>query len=407
MRIIFANKFHFRQGGADGYALDAAELLRERRGFAVAPFAMRHERNLQSEWSRYFVSEVETGRASSAWSALRTAARFLWSSEAARKFTRLAKAFKPDLVHAHNLYHQLSPSPLAAARRLGLPVVLTAHDYALLSPNYALFHDGAICERGLESPWRAVGHRCVRGSRAASALCAAEVALHRALGAYRRNVDYVIAPSRFVQAKFLEAGWPEDRVVHLPHYVDSARWQPVYGGEYALYLGRLSEEKGVATLIEAAGRRPDIPLLIVGDGPERARLEARAHELGAYVSFLGRLEGERLKRAVSGSKFVVVPSVWFEPFGLVALEAFAAGKPVIASQIGGLGELIDDGRTGLFVSAGKAQELARAMGELWDTPGVAESMGMNARREATLRYSVDGHLKGLTEVYWRARSRRR
>lgn len=401
MRLIFANKFHHRQGGADIYALDLAVAMRAR-GHEVAPFAMADERNEPTPFARYFVSRVETSPRGPL-SALKTAGRFLWSFEAARKFGRLADEFRPDLVHVHNLYHQLSPSLLPAAKRRGLPVVMTAHDYALLAPNYSLFHDGAVCE--VTRPhryWRAVAHRCVRGSLAASALCALEHRLHRALDVWRRNIDLVVCPSRFVMAKFAEYGWPEEKLIHVPHYAPVAGVTPTEGGEYALFVGRLSPEKDVATLVRAAALRRDIPFRVVGSGPEEARLKALANDLGAKnVTFVGRRTGGDLASEYAGARLVVVPSAWYEPFGLIVLEAYAHGKPVVATQIGGLAELVREGETGLYASASDPAGLAERVGALWDAPDVAAEMGRAARRLAETEYAPERHFERLEEIYAR------
>jgi glycosyltransferase involved in cell wall biosynthesis len=401
MKFVFANKFHYRHRGADIYALDTAALL-TRHGHEVAPFAMHDPRNEPTPWSRFFVSAVKTG-AAGPFASLKTAGRFLWSFEAARKFGALLDEVRPDVVHVHNIYHQISPSILPVARKRGVPVVLTAHDYALAAPNYALFHDGAICE--VTKPdryWRAVGHRCVRGSRLASALCAFEHSLHRALGVWRDNVDLVIAPSRFVQATLVAYGWPAEKIVHVPHYAPTAGITPVYGGDCALFVGSLSQEKDVATLVRAAAWRPDIPVRVVGDGPEGERLKELAAQLGAdNVTFVGQRTGDALAAEYARARFCVVPSAWYEPFGLVVLEAFAHGKPVVAAQIGGLAELIDEGQTGLYTSAGDAAGLAERIAALWDNEALTEEMGRNARRIAEEQYSPELHYRRLMEAYAR------
>lgn len=404
MRLIFANKFHYRRGGADIYALETADLLRCH-GHEVVPFAMADARNEPTPWARFFVSPVVTEGRAGAWQALRTAGRFLWSFETARKFGTLLDEVKPELVHAHSLYHQLSPSLLPEARRRGVPVVMTAHDYGPLAPGYALYHDGALCEvTRPHAYWRAVAHRCVRGSYAASALCAAEHTLHRALGAWHRNVDLVIAPSRFVKAQYVAYGWPADRIVHIPHYVDLQAFQPVEGGDYVLFIGRLSPEKGVETLIRAAALRPDIRVHIAGDGPEAPRLRALAESLGAgNVVFRGFLSGAERAAAYAGARLVVVPSCWYEPFGLIVLEAYASGKPVVATQIGGLAELIEDGQTGLTASANDAPGLAERLAALWDNPAIAIEMGRRARRLIETEYTPELHYQRLMEAYAKAK----
>ena len=400
MRVVFANKYYCLKGGAERHLFDLQALL-EAHGHEVIPFAMAGEHDEPSPWFRHFVSPVRTESVSFGYEGLRTAGRMLYSFEARRKFAALLDEAKPDLVHVHNIYHQISPSILPVAKRRGLPVVMTVHDYNLLAPNYSLFHDGRICE--VTKPhayWRAVGHKCVKGSAAASALAALEMSLHRSLGLYSRNIDRYIAPSRFVQALLIDYGFDEKRVVCLPHFIKTGEWQPVYGGDYALFVGRLSAEKGVETLIRAAAAAKNVPVRIVGTGPEEARLKRLAADLGAAnVVFRGFHAGDELKREFAGARFVVIPSVWYEVFGLVALEAYAAGKPVIASEIGGLTELVRAGETGVPVSAGDAAALAEVMRDLWNHPILTEKMGRVARSWVESSFTPEKYYAGLMDIY--------
>lgn len=399
MKIILANKYHFLKGGAERHVFELSAGLR-RLGHEVVPFAMRSPRDEPTPWSKNFVSPVETGRVSWGWSGLRTAGRFLWSFEAARRFGRLLDATKPDLVHLHNIYHQISPSILPVAKKRGLPVIMTVHDYALLAPNYSLFHDGRICEVTKPDRFcRAIGHRCVRGSRAASALCALELLFHRRL--YARDIDRFIVPSRFVGALMVEYGFDPKKIDHLPHFVDAASRQPSFGaGEYALYVGRLSGEKGVDILVRAAARCPDVPVRIVGTGPDEARLKALAAEIKAFnVDFRGAKYGAELGAEYAGARFVVIPSVWYEPFGLIALEAYAAGKPVVASEIGGLAELLRPGETGVPVSAGDIDGLAEVLAGYWKMPTKCIEMGRAGRAWVERDFTPAAYFQRLGSLY--------
>ncbi len=404
MKFVFANKYYFLKGGAERYMFDLAALL-ERHGHEVVPFAMRDRRNAATPWRRHFVSPVRTERVSFSLAGARTAGRMLYSFEAKRKFARLLDRARPDLVHVHNIYHQISPSILPEAARRGIPVVLTAHDYKLVAPNYTLYHDGAVCEHTKPDRWwEAVRNRCVKGSKLAGALEAAEMWLHRRLGLYARNVARIVCPSRFVMALLEEYGIPGDKLVHVPHFIDPAAWTPSFEGGYALFVGRLSQEKGAAALVRAAAARPEIPVHVVGAGPEEQLLKDLARRLGAEnVVFRGWLEGEDLRREYAGSRFVVVPSLWYEVFGLTVLEAYASGKPVIASQMGGLAELVRDGETGALVSAGDADGLAALMAELWAEPGQCEAMGREARAWVERDFGPKAHYRRIMAVYEEAR----
>jgi glycosyltransferase involved in cell wall biosynthesis len=398
MKLVFANKYWFLKGGAERSLFDLRDLL-ESRGHEVVPFAMRGDHDLPTPWRKYFVSAVETERVRFSLGGMKTAGRMLWSFEAARKFGRVLDKAKPDLVHLHNIYHQISPSIIPEARKRGLPVVLTAHDYKRIAPNYSLFHDGAICERTKpDKYWAAVGHKCVKGSAAASALAALEMTVNR--GVWRDGVDRIIAPSRFMAAILEEYGVAKDRIAHVPHFIDAGAWTPTEGGDVALYVGRLSPEKGVDTLVRAAARAKDVPVRIVGTGPEEKRLKALAAKLGASnVVFAGFKSGEELRREYARARYLVVPSVWYEVFGLIALEAYASGKPVIASQLGGLAEMVKDGETGLYATAGDADDLAEQMMMLWDEPDTAIDMGRAGRAWVERDFTPAKQYDAIIKVY--------
>lgn len=404
MRIAFANKYYYLRGGAERYMFELAALL-ESHGHDVVPFAMRDFKDRATPWARFFVSPVATESVRFGYQGLRTAGRLLYSFEARRKFGKLLDAAHPELVHVHNIYHQISPSILPEAKRRGLPVVMTAHDYKLVAPNYSLFHDGAVCERTKPDRWwEAAKHRCVKGSAAAGALEAFEMWLHAALGLYRKNVDVVVAPSRFVQALLASYGIAENKIVHVPHFIDALAWTPRHEGAYALFVGRLSPEKGADVLIRAAAKCKDIPVHIVGSGPDGKRLKKLADELGANnVVFRGWLSGDELRAEYAAARFVVIPSVWYEVFGLIALEAYASGKPVIATQMGGLAELVKDGETGHFASAGDADDLASKMSALWRDPALAADMGRLGRHWVEQEFSPDEHYKAIMAAYAKAK----
>ncbi|MBI4457708.1 glycosyltransferase family 4 protein [Candidatus Uhrbacteria bacterium] len=401
MKIVLANKYYYLHRGAERYLFELEDLLRKH-GHETVPFAMADGRNRKTPWEKFFVSPVQTAKVTMDWQGLRTAGRLLYSFEARKKFAALLDAAKPDLVHVQNIYHQISPSILPEARRRRIPVVLTAHDYALLAPNYGLFHDGAICNHTKpDRYWQAVKYRCVKGSRLASALAAAGMSLHKALGLYEKNVDMVIVQTRFLRDKFIEYGWPAKRLTQpLPPFVDAAAWTPRYEGDYALFVGSLTPEKGIDVLIRAAAGVKSMPLKIVGTGPEEMRLKALAKKLKAdNVEFCGFLSDDPLVQKYAQARFLVLSSMSYETAGLITLEAYAAGKPVIASKIGGLAEMVRHEKTGLQVAAGDVDELAEAMEKLWSDPARAADYGRQGRAWVERDFSPEKHYDRLMEVY--------
>ncbi len=399
MRIILANKFNHLKGGADKYFLDLADILAGA-GMEVAKFSMASPENLADRHERYFVSQVDFNKGN-LFQKLKAAGRLLYSFEAARKFERLVADFKPDLVHIHNIYHQISPSILPVAKRHGLPVIMHLHDYKLLCPNYRMFNRQGICEKCKGGKfYHCALDRCLKDSFSKSLLGSLEMYLqHKILKIWDRNIDLYIAPSEFMRAKAIEWGVEPGKIAVLPYFIKTAEFRPGgHGDDYLLFFGRLSPEKGIDTLIEAVEKLPEVKLKIVGPGPEFQVLKERIGSSGLKdrVELLGPKYGEELKALVRNSLAVVVPSRWYEVSGIVNLEAAALGRPIIASDIGGIGEIVKDGINGLLFKPGDSEDLARKIRLLKtvDLPGLGDWA-------VSERFSPQIHLEKLRSIYER------
>jgi glycosyltransferase involved in cell wall biosynthesis len=361
MRVLLINKFHYLKGGAERAYFDTAHILAEN-GHAVAFFSMAHPENFDTPWSRFFVSRVDYhDQAAGRLSKLRAAARIVWNHEAAIKLEALIEEFKPEVAHLHNTYHQLSPSIIWTLRKHRIRIVMTLHDYKLISPNYSLLVRGKIWDH--TSGWRAILDRAVQDSYLKSAICAVEKWFHALLGTFGK-IDAFIAPSHFLIERFRAAGFPHP----IRHMVQPIRPFPeaptTRGGDYLLFIGRLSEEKGVGTLIEASARmQGDIGLKIIGAGPEETLLRDQAKSVPG-VEFLGYQTGAAWEQALQGAKALVVPSIWYENMPYVVLEALSRGKPVIATRLGGVPERIQEGENGWLFEAGDSEDLVRAVRSL-------------------------------------------
>ncbi len=399
MVIIQINKYYFPWRGAEVVMFELSKLLAEH-GHHVVPFAMRHPSNVPTPYAHAFVSEVQTEKVSFGYQGLRTAARMFYSFEARKKLSGLVKTTKPDIAHLHNIYHQLSPSVLDALRVRRVPTVMTVHDYALIAPNYTLFDHGAICERGLKNSWDIVKHRCVKNSTAASILTASAFAFAKAFHFYERGIDHFIAPSVFMKEMLVSHGFLEKKITVIPHFIDVRGSVPSWEGEYVGYMGQLYAEKGVDVLVRAAARVPDIPVKIAGSGPDEARLRALADALGARnVEFVGRLGGVARDRFYRHALMLVVPSVFYEIFGRIVLEAYAFGKPVIASHLGALPEVVYDAKTGYLFKAGDDGELAERIKALVNDPEKRREFGARGRLYAETEYAPERHYERIMEIY--------
>lgn len=402
MRILQIQTFHYYRGGDSTYMFNLSRLL-ESRGHEVAHFAMRHPGNLRSAQEKYFVSEVDfpglLERPTPA-AALRVLGRSIYSGEARRNISRLIDDVRPEIAHIHNCHSHLTTSILSPLRRAGIPVVWTLHDYRLVCPNSDFLSGDEICERCLPNRFHhIVLRKCKKGSAGASFVAMAATMYDRMTRVPSR-VQRFIAPSRFLAGKLEEGGFDPERITTLPNFVDADAYHTGAEGDYALYFGRLSREKGVDVLLEAMARAGMGKLKILGDGPERPGLEDLASELGPMnVEFLGHRSRDEVKEILSGAQFVVLPSRWYENLPFSIMEAFASGKPVIASDLGGIPEMVEDDVNGLLFPAGDVQELTRRLVVLLKSPELRERMGLKGREKALELYNPDYHYRKIIDIY--------
>jgi glycosyltransferase involved in cell wall biosynthesis len=373
----------YRQAGGEDRVVEAEKQLLEEAGVDVHQVifdnaALRESRSIPGE--------------------LRLAGSAIWSRSAEHRVGEAIGAHRPQIVHVHNTFAAASPSVYAAAAAHGVPVVQTLHNYRFVCPAATLFRDGHLCQDcvGRPIPFPAVVHACVRNSRRQSAVAAATVAFHRARGTFARGIAAYLALTAFQRQLMIDGGLPAERIRVIPNFLEP---DPGIGSDNrtgVVFVGRLVPEKGIAVLLDAALAVPEV-IRIIGGGPLAPSVK-QAGDKG-YISYLGLPPRPSVLAELRGSLALVVPSIWFEGFPLVVLEAFASGTPVIASKIGSLGEVVEDGVTGLLArpndSAGLAQRIQWAI----DHPDEMRGMGVNARRSYEARFRGQAHLAALLEAY--------
>ena len=398
--LLSVNNYHYPRGGAEVVFLEHNRLFEEA-AWRVVPFSMHHRLNRPSEWDRHFVDEIEFASSYSPVETLRKAVKSVYSFEARRKIRELIDLTAPDVCHAHNIYHHLSPAILPVVAAKGIPVFLTLHDLKIACPDYLMLSHGEVCEQCKGGKvYRVAARRCMKGKLSLSVLVMLEAYLHRFLGTYARNVTKFVVPSRFYISKFVEWGFAPDKFTYIPNFVDCRSFEPGFEpGRRFLYLGRLSREKGIATLLVAAAKAR-VGLDVAGTGPLETELKQLAEKLGADVRFHGFLSGAKLHDAIRGARSVVLPSEWYENAPLSILEAYAMGKPVLGSSMGGIPEVVVDNETGWVFKAADADALATMLAKIAGLSSAAVAdMGRAARALAENQYSPARYVERIRTLY--------
>lgn len=412
MIILQANKFFHEKGGSERYYFALSRAL-EANGHRVVPFAMAHPRNLPSPYSRHFVPQRSYEPPAASAPSLTAALSFIRSRDAARRIDALIAETSPDVAHLHNIYHQLTPSIIETLAGRGVPVVMTLHDYKLACPSYAMFAKGAYCYRCRGGRFHRAATVNCGGSRARSVLLAIESYWQRWTGVYDR-VDCFIAPSEYLRGVMLEAGIAPERIVHIAPLNPStaatgapdegdARRLDALPPQFVAYVGRLSPEKGMHIVIEAARRAPGIPVVVFGEGPLEAPLRAMASKMNQVI-FAGHASRGLLDAALKRAAAVVLPTLSPENAPMAILEAADAGVPVIVSDRGGLPEMA--ARVGgRVVPAGDIDALAAAMRDAWENLAQWRARAHEAWRESRAMYEPRTHVASIETVYRRVTSK--
>lgn len=393
MKIVVVHNTYQQPGGEDIAFQSERNLLRDA-GHQVVEYGRS---NFEVERYSGFIGQIALAK------------HTIWASDTRREFRELLAAEKPDIVHVHNTFMMISPSIYWACRDMQVPVVQTLHNFRLLCPGAIFLRENKVCEECVEhSLWRSVRHGCYRGSRSATAVVAGMLKAHRLSGTWSHVVNHYITTTEFSRSKFIAGGLPAERISVKPNFVYPDPGPRTRTGEYALFVGRLSPEKGLHTLL-AAWERLTSPILlhIVGDGPLRAELEQQAQQRGlSSVYFRGQLTREETLAAMRGARFLVFPSECYEGFPMAIAEAFASATPVLCSRMGAMKELVDDGRTGLHFTHASPTDLAAQVTSAWTQADHLAAMGREARREYEAKFSPERNLAILLEIYQRLLRRR-
>lgn len=382
----------YRIGGGEDAVVHRERMLLQQHGHPVV--ALERSNAETDQWP--------------AWRRARMLTDTFFSADSYRMIREICRRERPDVAHVHNVFFLLSPSVYYALDREGVPIVQTCHNFRFLCPNAIFYTGGGLCERCLTGNYlHAVLHRCYHDSAAQSLALAASLAWHRYAGHWWNRIDAFIVLSQFSRQKLIQGGLPEERVFLKPHFLDSNTAPPAGSGDYAVVMGRLHHEKDVQTAVEAFRHLPALKLLVLGEGPLMEPLKALAGRLGLRnVEFRGFVGGAARFEILRNAKFLVLPSRVYENFSVSVLEAYAMGKPVVASRIGAIAEMVQEGVTGLLFEPCQPDDLARKIHQLLDQPERVIELGRAARAHFECHFTADTNYQQLMDIYDFARRRR-
>jgi glycosyltransferase involved in cell wall biosynthesis len=386
LRVLICHNFYQQPGGEDAVFAAERDLLRKH-GHDVFEYTDTNDR----------VGSMNR---------VTLAANTIWSRDAHRTIGNLVRETGADIVHFHNTFPLLSPAVYSASRSAGAAVVQTLHNFRFMCPNALLFRDGAPCEDcvGKRVALPGVVHGCYRGSRSQSAVTAAMLATHRLRRTLHKDVDAFIALTAYSRHKFIQGGLPASRLLIKPNFIDHAPEPGPPGGDALLFAGRLAEGKGIDTMLAAwLGGGVSAPLHIAGSGPLLKDVQSAAAEHPASVSHLGHLSRQDLWTQMQQARALVFPSNWYENFPVTLVEAFACGLPVIASRLGAMAEIVDDGRTGLLFHPGDPDDLRRKVQWIIEHPDERDNMAREARAEYERKYTGSVNYAQTISIYETAR----
>lgn len=381
MKILLVHNYYQQPGGEDQVFLTEAALL-ETQGHCVVRYTLHNDQLAEMNPLPLIQATV-------------------WNKAVYRKLRALICRERPQVVHFHNTFPLISPAAYYAAKAEEVPVVQTLHNYRLLCPNAVFFRNGHVCEdcQGKSLPWPGVAHACYRESRVETGVVAAMLTLHRALNIPTEAVDLYIALTNFARQKFIQGGLAAEKILVKPNFVHPDPGFEEERGGYALFVGRLSREKGIGTLLTAWEKlRGKFPLKIVGDGPLAPQVANAAAQLTG-VEWLGRRRSEEVYELMGKANMLIFPSEWYETFGRVAIEAFAKGTPVIAANIGAVAELVESDRTGLKFRPGDPEDLVAKMEWALTHPAELVRMCQEARAEFEAKYTAKQNYQMLMKIY--------
>ena len=383
MKILLCHNYYRQRGGEDISFDTECQLLRDS-GHEVITYTRHND---------------DTQNATRISSAINT----VWNRHSFQEVTALIKKHRPDILHATNTFPLLSPACLMAAKKQRVPVVLALRNYRLICPKAVLLKDNKVCHECVGKLFAApaVRNRCYRNSYSGSMVVASMLTIHKLMNSWNRAVTRYFTLTQFAKQTFVDAGFDADKISVKPNFIDT-RLQPAAKSEIrheAVFVGRLSEEKGIRSMLEAWKTVPgDFKLKVIGDGPLEHLIRDASNQQ-SNIEFIGRLDLAKTLEAIRCAEMLIMPSIWYETFGRTIIEAYSVGTPVVVSRMGAMQELVKEGSTGVLFEPGNAHDLSRSVNSLLGAPEQLHAMRSAARREYEQNYTSETNYKHLMKLY--------
>lgn len=396
MKILFVNKFHYLKGGSEKYYFELANLMKKF-GHEVAFFSMENEKNIKTGCKEYFVKSIDLNSGSKL-----KALDIIYSKANKKKIEEALEDFKPDIVHLNNFQRQLSASIIEPIKKRNIPIVFTAHDMQSICPASAMLHNGQICEDCINKSYNCcIKKSCIKNSKLKSILGVLEIKYYRKKHIYKQ-IDCIIAPSEFIKNQLIKGKLQFKKIKTIHNFVISNPIEQTKEDDgYALFFGRLSIEKGILNLIKAMKNIKNGKLYIAGDGPQKNAIKKYIEEnkMVDRVKLLGYLKQEDIRKYIQKSKFVVVPSIWYENCPYSILETMEIGKPIIGSRIGGIPELIEENKNGYLYDYNNVEQLTECMKKLYENNDIVLEQSKNSKEIYEKKYCEKVYYNELMSVY--------
>lgn len=396
MKVLLVNKFHWLKGGSEKYYFELAELLKEH-GHEVAFFSMKDEKNITTGEKEYFVDKIDLNTGSKL-----KALDVIYSRANYKKMKEALEDFKPDIVHINNFQRQLSASIIKAIKKKNIPIVFTAHDMNAICPASAMLYKGQICEECICNGYKScIKKSCIKDSKLKSILGVLEIQYYKIKNIYKK-IDYIIAPSEFIKKQLIKGKLKYNKIETIYNFVlKTNNNENIKDEGYAFYFGRLSVEKGILNLVKSIKDIKNGKLIIAGDGPERNNIEdyIKNNNLENKVELVGYLKQDEVRKYILGAKFIVVPSIWYENCPYSILETMEIGKPIIGSKIGGIPELVEDGKNGFIYKFDSIDELKEKMMILFENQELVDKFSVESRKLFEKKYSSEIYYNRIKELY--------